>query len=105
MVESVLYQIRHNGILAEEALDSAMTLAAFERKVTVLLLADGVQLLVPPVNGRLKALPLYDIREIWVERESLAGSGLSESTLPKFIQCVGQDRWPRLASQFDAVLS
>ncbi|MDT8406522.1 MAG: DsrE family protein [Methylococcales bacterium] len=104
MTKTVLYQISHDGILAEEALDSAMTLAAFGLEVAILLQDQGARLLTEPVNGRLKALPLYDIDTVWIEASTLTALGLKKAALPAFVQVIDTARLASLAAHHDVLL-
>lgn len=79
------------GNRARETLDQILAAAAFDQDVCLLFLDDGVyQLLghqnpsmlgLEPVAPLLTALPLYDVNELWVERESLHERGLAEADL------------------------
>lgn len=70
------------GANAREALDSVLTVAAFEQPVRMLFLDDGAFHLLR-VDADASAdtpswtvLDLYGIDDVWVERESLEGRGL-----------------------------
>lgn len=93
-MRSFLFLMRrspYDGIWAQECIDQLLTTAAFDQRVRVLFLDDGVfQLLSEQeshVGGRktvaslLKALPLYDVEDIFVETESLQERGVSPGRL------------------------
>lgn len=86
------------GSRAREILDQVLAVAAFDQDVRLLFLDDGVyQLLdqqnpsllgLEPVAPLLTALPLYDVNECWVERESLHERGLAEANLVVPVRCI-----------------
>lgn len=88
-MKSFLFVMRHpphEGSAVRESLDMLMTAAAFDQRVRVLFLDDGVFLLkagqqpeglgLKPVGPLLAALEVYDVEGLWVEEESLAQRGL-----------------------------
>ena len=77
----------YGSSLARDALDVAMASAAFDQKVTMLFLGDGVLQLCNGQDGaaigqkshdkQLGALPLYDVDELYVDANSLRTHGLA----------------------------
>jgi tRNA 2-thiouridine synthesizing protein C len=83
----VLRKPPYSGAYVQETLDIILTTAAFDQKVSLLFLDDGVFQLknqqVPEISGQkntaaiFKALTIYDVNSIYVEAESLTERGLS----------------------------
>lgn len=81
----------HEGSGVRESLDMLMTAAAFDQRVRLLFLDDGVFLLksgqrpesleLKPVGPLFAALEIYDVEGLWVEEESLAERGLHPAAL------------------------
>jgi tRNA 2-thiouridine synthesizing protein C len=88
------------GGAGRETLDQAMTAAAFDQPVTVLVLDDGVYQMLraprPEAAGAMvtsplfEALRLYDVEAVYVERESLAERGLQAGDLVIPVALVGR---------------
>lgn len=76
---------------AREALDVAMAAAAFDQRIAMLFLGDGVAQLFTrqdsaalgqkSLEKQLSALPLYDVNEIYVDSEALAERGVDTNEL------------------------
>lgn len=78
MRSELLFIVRVNPAereVAIEVLSEIMTFAAFDVPIRLLFLDQGVILLSsgidPDLAGMMKALPLYGVTELFVERESL----------------------------------
>ena len=81
----------YGNSLAREALDIALAMAAFDQKLTVVFIGDGVWQLLKNQNSELlltknhgkvcSALALYDINDIHVEAESMQQKNLCASDL------------------------
>lgn len=81
----------HGSIYALESLEVVLIGAAFEQQVTLAFLDDGVFQLAKGQNtkgigaknfsGTYRALGDYDVRDLYVERESLEERGLSVGDL------------------------
>jgi tRNA 2-thiouridine synthesizing protein C len=81
----------HGSIYALESLEVVLIGAAFEQKVSLAFLDDGVFQLVKGQNPKdigmknfsntYRALGDYDVRELYVEAESLAERGLAAADL------------------------
>ena len=93
-MKKFLFIVRHppqQGIALSESLDLMMTVAAFDQSVRVLFLDDGVFSLksgqshsnpaVKPSASMFGALEVYDIKELFVEVESLTERGLTVENL------------------------
>jgi len=93
-MKSYLFVLRkpaHSGAHVQEMLDIILTTAAFDQKVSILLLGDGVFQLKNgqhPENVGMKdtaaifnALEIYDVNDIYTEVESLQERGLKPGDL------------------------
>ena len=108
----VLTKPPHSGTYAQELLDFILTTAAFDQEVALLLLDDGVFQLKKqqqPVDGGkdtaavFKALELYDVTTLYVERESLAERGLAVDDLLLPVNICERKDVALLMRQFDRV--
>ncbi|CAI8777848.1 tRNA 2-thiouridine synthesizing protein C [Methylocaldum szegediense] len=103
------------GVRIRESLDMVMTAAAFDQAVRLLILDDGVFLLkrgqrpeaskLAPVAPLFEALALYDVEDVWVERESLEARGLTEEDLVIPVGVVERADIARLSAEHDIVVS
>ncbi len=83
---------------AQETLDALLVVAAFGQNPSVLFQGDGVWQLIEPQqpqeSGRsslvaqLTALDLYDVEDIYVDKQSLITRGLSTSQLALSVQLI-----------------
>ncbi|ANE55176.1 sulfurtransferase complex subunit TusC [Methylomonas sp. DH-1] len=102
-MNSFLFVMRrppHSGVRLAESLDALLTAAAFDQRVAVLWLDDGVlQLLAQqqPESLALKdtsaiftALELYEVTELYLERESLQERGLVPEDLILPVRLIGR---------------
>lgn len=111
----VLRKPPHNGVHSQEILDIVMTTAAFEQNVTLLLLDEAVFLLKQwqnPGEFGLKdtaaifnSLPLLDIKEIYLETESLLEYGLTSALLEQPVVTIGRDKLGVFFKQFDLIVT
>ncbi|TAN49221.1 MAG: sulfurtransferase TusC [Methylococcaceae bacterium] len=110
----VLRRFPIGGPQALEALDAALTAAAFDQPVRLLFLDDGVWQLKrgqPAASGRspmalLGSLALYDIAAPpWVERESLEERGLTPQELTIEVTVLARDRVAALLDDCDVLLN
>jgi len=105
----------HGSVYAQESLELALITSAFDQKVTVLFIDDGVYQLVAnqqTVNAGKKnfskafaALPDYDIDQMVVEAESLTARGLSQSDLLMEVSILPRADIATLLDQQQVVLS
>jgi tRNA 2-thiouridine synthesizing protein C len=89
----ILFLVAHpprRGALALETLDELLVGAAFDQKISVLFLGDGVYQLVEggdtldSIARSYRALPTYDIDDLYVDKTAIARRRLSieELVLP-----------------------
>ena len=113
-----LYLMRrppHGSIFAQEGLETVLIGAAFEQRVSLLFLDDGVFVLKrgqAPEGAGLKdfargfrALPDYDVEHVYVEDRSLSERGLSPDDLIMDVETVSPERAAGIIDAHDVVLS
>ncbi len=109
----VLTKPPHSGAYCQEMLDSILTTAAFDQEVTLLLLDDGVFQLKKhqrPSGGDkdtaavFKALELYGVDSVYVERESLVQRGLTEDDLLLPVLLCQRQGISQLMRKFDVLI-
>ncbi len=76
---------------AREALDAILATALFGQHLSLLFCGDGVYQLLPdqgdftgdgkPLSDSLKALPLYDVDDIFIDQQSMEERGLAATEL------------------------
>lgn len=103
----------HHGIQLQEKLDIVLTAAAFDQKVALLFLDDGVFQLKKsqqPESQGLKdtssifnALEIYDVNDLYTEVESLQERGLKPGDLSLPVQEFYRKDVGELMKQFDVV--
>ena len=81
----------HSGTHLQETLDAILTAAAFDQEVGLLFVDDGVWQLkhyqqpgamrVKDTAAIFQALEIYDVKDLYVEQESLDERGLSSADL------------------------
>ena len=117
-MKSYLFVLRkpaHSGAYTQEMLDIILTTAAFDQKVSILLLDDGVFQLKNgqhPENVGMKdtaaifnALEIYDVNEIYTEVESLRERGLKTSDLHLPVQAFYRKDIAGLMKRFDVIFA
>jgi tRNA 2-thiouridine synthesizing protein C len=117
-MKSFLFVLRkpaHSGAYVQEMLDIILTTAAFDQKVGILLLDDGVFQLKnaqhPEINGMkdtaaiFNALEIYDVNDIYTEVESLQERGLKPLDLSLPVQAFYRKDIAGLMKQFDVVFA
>lgn len=102
------------GTLAYEALEAVLVAGVFEQDVTVVFMDDGVYQLLRDQNanaigmrnvGRgLRALETYDVKQIYVDNESLAARGLRPEDIEIAAAPLDVGRIRALISAHDAVI-
>lgn len=105
----------HGTIYALESLEVVLAAAAFEQRVTVLFLDDGVFQLVKgqktdalgvkDFSPTYKALEMYEVERVVVERESLNRRGLSEDDLIVPADVLAEDEISELFESHDILLN
>jgi len=117
-MKSYLFVLRkppHGGVYVQEMLDIILTTAAFDQKVSILLLDDGVFQLKNgqhPENVGMKdtaaifnALEIYDVTAIYTEVESLRERGLNSDDLCLSVQLHYRNEIVGLMKRFDVVFA
>jgi len=109
----VLKKPTHSGGNVQEILDIVLTVAAFDQAVSLLLLDDGVFHLKNSQNPEIlgmkdtaaifKVLELYDVKDIYVEQESLQARGLTPADLCLSVQPIARNAVSELMRQFDVI--
>jgi len=104
----------HGSIHVQEQLDVILTMAAFDRSVSLLFLDEGIfqllrgqtaqQYLHKETVAIFDALALYDVDDLWVETESLMEKGLSLERLTLPVKPVARSEINALMSGFDVIL-
>ena len=117
-MKSYLFVLRkpaHSGAYVQEILDSILTTAAFDQKVGILFLDDGVFQLKNgqhPESVGMKdtaaifyALEIYDVNDIYAEVESLQERGLKPGDLSLSVQAFYRKDIAGLIKRFDVVFA
>ena len=114
MQRRVLFLITHaphRGAVAAETLDELLIGAAFEQHVSVLFIGDGAYQLVDggdPASSAArgyKALPTYDVSEVFVERAALKQRGLDSRRFVIEARPLARSDIQRLVAAQDVVVS
>ena len=102
------------GHQARAALDLAFTAAAFEQKVSVVFIGDGVlQLLdrqdteasqLKNIGKMIPALKHYDVKNVYIHQPSLARAGLKQTELPNEFELLDDEKLGRLVAITDQVM-
>ena len=105
----------HGNVCAQEFLDIALMAAAFEQRVALLFEGDGVYALMkqqgPGVIGLkdvspvLKALSIYDINDISVEKESMDARAMVAEQLVMPVKIISRNEIKRQMAMADQVFS
>jgi tRNA 2-thiouridine synthesizing protein C len=111
----VLRKPPHSGAYVQEMLDIILTTAAFDQKLGVLLLDDGVfqlkqgqhpeSLGMKDTSAVFKALEIYDVHDVYAEVESLQERGLKPVDLCLPVREFYRKDIAGLMKQYDAVLA
>lgn len=111
----VLRKPAHSGAYVQEMLDIILTTAAFDQKVSILLLDDGVFQLKNgqhPENVGMKdtaaifnALEIVDVNDIYTEVESLQERGLKPCDLCLPVQTFYRKDIAELIKRFDVAFA
>jgi tRNA 2-thiouridine synthesizing protein C len=105
----------YGSACAKEALDLALTAAAFEQKVSLLFMDDGVFQLLKDQNtellgaknlsSTLPVLPMYDVENIYVDQYSLNSRNLKQADLVIATESLDDEALTELFENNDVVLS
>ena len=105
----------YTGAYSQELLDLAMTAAAFDQEVALVLMDDAVFHLkkdqhpeeagLKNISRLFQALPLYDIETVYVETESLHERRLDADDLASPVTEIPRKQLGALFNRFDLVLA
>jgi tRNA 2-thiouridine synthesizing protein C len=111
----ILQKAAYSGDYAQEMLDIILTTAAFDQSVSILLLDDSIFQLkkyqcpkkcgMKDIAAIFSALEIYDVKDIYIERESLYERGLSTDDLCLPVQVLARKEITELIQKFDIVFS
>lgn len=111
----ILRQAPYQSSLAREALDMVLATAAFDQKVQLLFLADGVfqlqhqqqaeRLQQKNIEKTLQAFSLYDIDDIFYCQRSAQQRGLEDSALFSHAVAMDNDQCQQLIAAADKIIS
>ena len=108
----LLSNLPYQGSAVTEKLDAAMVCAAFDMPTQLLFVGDGVFALLQEqvaehrsVAKMLRALPSYEIDQIFVCAESLQARGLTTDQISELAAVVTMEEQKSLLATADLVLS
>ncbi len=113
MTRKILFVIAHpphRGALAFEMLDELLVGAVFEQKVSVLFMHDGVFQLVDSGDTRgnvargFRALPTYDVNDVFVDGRALRHRGLLVESLAIPVRTLTRGGIRKLIASHDVVV-
>ena len=109
----ILRRTPYEGVYLPEALDAALVAAAFDLKVTILLLDDAVFALLPDQEGSLigrrtvgkllLALPDYEINSVYACADSLSTRGMAANDTVIPVSVLTRGEQTDLISRHDIV--
>jgi tRNA 2-thiouridine synthesizing protein C len=118
VVKRFLYVNRHAPYgtgYAQEGLEVVLIGAAFDQDVSVVFADDGVfqlkkgqdtkELGMKNFSPTYRALEMYDVEKLYVEKESLEARGLTEEDLVVPVEVMSNSEIGKLMEQQDVVLS
>ena len=105
----------HGSIYAQESLEVVLVGAAFEQDVSVVFLDDGVYQIrkdqdtsaigTKNFSKTFRALEMYDVEKLYVEKESMQARGMTEDDLNVPVEVKTSEEIGRLMEEHDVVLS
>ncbi len=105
----------HGTIYAQESLEVVLVGAAFDQDVSVVFLDDGVYQIkkdqdtsaieTKNFSKTFRALEMYDVEKLYVEKESMRARGLTEDDLNVPVEVKTSEEIGRLMEEQDVVLS
>ena len=105
----------HGSIYAQESLEVVLVGAAFEQDVSVVFLDDGVYQIrkdqdtsaigTKNFSKTFRALEMYDVEKLYVEKESMQARGMTEDDLNVAVQVKTSAQIGQLMEEQDVVLS
>jgi len=111
----ILRKAAYSGTYAQEMLDIILTTAAFDQSVSILLLDDSIFQLkkhqypekhdMKDIATIFSALEIYDVKDIYIENESLKERGLSADDLCLPVKIIARKQLTTLMQQFDIIFS
>ena len=118
VVKKFLYLNRrapHGTIYAQECLEVILVGAAFDQDVSIVFMDDGVYQILKNqdtsaigtknFSKTFRALEMYDVEKLYVEKESLQARGLAEEDLNVPVEVLTSEQIGRLLEQQDVVFS
>ena len=105
----------HGTIYAQESLEVVLIGAAFDQDVSVVFLDDGVYQIkkdqdpsaieTKNFSKTFRALEMYDVEKLYVEKESMQARGLTEEDLNVPVEVKTSEEIGQLMEEQDVVLS
>ena len=105
----------HGTIYAQESLEVVLIGAAFDQDVSVVFIDDGVYQIkkdqdpsaieTKNFSKTFRALEMYDVEKLYVEKESMQARGLTEEDLNVPVEVKTSEEIGRLMEEQDVVLS
>ena len=105
----------HGTIYAQESLEVVLVGAAFEQDVSVVFLDDGVYQIrkdqdtsaigTKNFSKTFRALEMYDVEKLYVEKESMQARGMTKDDLNVAVEVKTSEEIGRLMEEQDVVLS
>lgn len=118
VVKKIMYVNRrapYGTIYALESLEVVLVGAAFDQDVSVLFVDDGVYQLkkgqdthgveMKNFSPTYRALEMYDVEKLYVDKESLAERGLTEADLVVPVEVMSRERIGELMEEQDVIFS
>ena len=118
VVKKFLYVNRrapHGTVYALESLETVLIGAAFDQDVSVLFVDDGVYQLkkdqapdsleMKNFSKTFRALEMYDVEKLFVEKQSLEERGLTSDDMLVDVEVISRDSVKALVDEHDVVLS
>ncbi len=105
----------HGSVYAQESLEVVLVGAAFDQDVSVVFLDDGVYQIkkdqdtsaieTKNFSKTFRALEMYDVEKLYVEKESMQARGLTEDDLNVPVEIKTSEEIGRLMEEQDVLLS
>lgn len=118
VVKKFMYMNRrapHGTIYAQESLEVVLIGAAFDQDVSVVFLDDGVYQIhkdqdtsalgTKNFSKTFRALEMYDVEKLYVEKESMELRGMTEDDLNVEVEVKTSEEIARLMEEQDVILS
>ncbi len=105
----------HGTIYAQESLEVVLVGAAFDQDVSIVFIDDGVYQIrkdqdtsaigTKNFSKTFRALEMYDVEKLYVEKESMQARGLTENDLNVPVEVKTSEEIGRLMEEQDVILS